>query len=429
MGRPKPRPDAARPGGRYPAGVLENPEPIAERFAHSTDLRQALIRAAGAPPPRQARQVSAPKAMPGKAASPRARWPIRNRLLVAGLCLATLSLVLGALWLGLRGGTATPTSAPVQELPNPAPAAVLTAADRIEIVGGSAVHFPVALDGTDSVPLRSVIAIKGLPQGSNFSEGRPYGDREWSLRPDQIGDLSLVVPAGTNGAFELSIALIAPDDRVIAEARSLVVARPPPEPVAPEENDIALATGEQTAALAPDDGGTAALPSQVDGEAAPETVGPDAENSGAASPESEPAALEAADTPAEDNEAADTPPQDRPPVDSAAAEEAATSELGSVQPSVYVNMREGPSSSSPVLGIIAKGAELPVLDRQRGWVKVAHPETGKQGWIYSGLLVGEAKPNQRIRRIAPAESEASSESFWERVGRWLSPTPEQSNAN
>jgi uncharacterized protein YgiM (DUF1202 family) len=109
--------------------------------------------------------------------------------------------------------------------------------------------------------------------------------------------------------------------------------------------------------------------------------------------------------------------------------DAGTGGLGTVQPSVFVNMREAPSSSSPVLGVIAKGADLPVLDRKRGWVQVAHPETGKQGWIYSGLLVGEAKPNQRIRRIAPAEDAPQSESLWGRLGRWLSPPPEQSNPN
>ncbi|MFO7477775.1 MAG: SH3 domain-containing protein [Methyloceanibacter sp.] len=103
--------------------------------------------------------------------------------------------------------------------------------------------------------------------------------------------------------------------------------------------------------------------------------------------------------------------------------------LGTVQPSVFVNMRERPSSSSPVLGVIARGAELPVLDRKRGWVEVAHPESGKQGWIYSGLLVGEAKPNRRVRRAAPAEPEGHSESFWGTIGRWISPSPETSKQN
>jgi uncharacterized protein YgiM (DUF1202 family) len=96
-----------------------------------------------------------------------------------------------------------------------------------------------------------------------------------------------------------------------------------------------------------------------------------------------------------------------------------------VEPSVFVNLREGPSSSAAVLGVVAKGAKLPVLDRKRGWVQVTDPAGGKTGWIYSGLLVGEAKPQyRRVSRVAPAESEPKSESFWGRIGRWLSPSKE-----
>jgi uncharacterized protein YgiM (DUF1202 family) len=98
------------------------------------------------------------------------------------------------------------------------------------------------------------------------------------------------------------------------------------------------------------------------------------------------------------------------------------SALPTVQPAVAVNMREAPKSSSPVLGVIGEGVELQVLDRKRGWVKVTDPGSGKQGWIYSGLLAGEAKKNSRIKRAAPnSSSEPSSDSFWGRVGRWLTP--------
>ena len=108
---------------------------------------------------------------------------------------------------------------------------MLTAPDRIEAIAGEDVSFPIAIDGTDGVPSRSVIAVKGLPQGSNFSEGRPYGDSEWSLKPDQIGDLDLVLPADANGEFKLGIALIGPDDAVIAEAETLLEITPaPPAP-------------------------------------------------------------------------------------------------------------------------------------------------------------------------------------------------------
>jgi uncharacterized protein YgiM (DUF1202 family) len=89
---------------------------------------------------------------------------------------------------------------------------------------------------------------------------------------------------------------------------------------------------------------------------------------------------------------------------------------------MFVNLREWPSSSSAVLGVIAKDVKLPVLDRKRGWVQVTDPATGKNGWIYSGLLVGEAKPHYRRKRAAPAAAESKSESFWSRLGGWLSPS-------
>jgi len=49
----------------------------------------------------------------------------------------------------------------------------------------------------------------------------------------------------------------------------------------------------------------------------------------------------------------------------------------------FVNLRKGPTSSSAVISIVAKGAKLEVLDRKRGWVQVASSETEK-GWIYAG---------------------------------------------
>jgi uncharacterized protein YgiM (DUF1202 family) len=88
---------------------------------------------------------------------------------------------------------------------------------------------------------------------------------------------------------------------------------------------------------------------------------------------------------------------------------------------MFVNMREAPSSSSPVLGVIAKGAQLPVLDRKRGWVQVTDPATGNKGWIYSGLLAGETAPYSRRKRDSSAGAEAKSDSFWSRLGGWLSP--------
>jgi hypothetical protein len=282
------------------------------------------------------------------------------------------------------------------------------------------VNFSIALDGTDGVPARSVIAIRGLPQGSNFSEGRPYGESEWNLKPDQIGDLSLILPAGASGQFKLEIALIAPDDKVVAEAETLLEVAPAPAgQVAAEEGSAASQDGNVAAARAPvPDGSEVAALAPV----------PEEGRGDGAESEQKPTTMEATgpsgDTPPDQveqtMEAATAPSADSPP-DTVEQTEDGKSGLGSVQPSVFVNLREGPSSSAPVIGVIAKGAELSVLDRKRGWVQVTDPASGKKGWIYSGLLAGEAKPHYRIRRVAPPEPEPKPESFWGRLGRWLSP--------
>ena len=249
---------------------------------------------------------------------------------------------------------------------------MLTAPDRIEAIAGEDVSFPIAIDGTDGVPSRSVIAVKGLPQGSNFSEGRPYGASEWSLKPDQIGDLDLVLPADAHGEFKLGIALIGPDDAVIAAAETLLEVTPAPPAPAAVTPDPAGAPGDEAGA------------------------------------EQEPTTPEAATSPAGD-------------ADTVEPSKEVESGLGSVQPSVYANLRDGPSSSAPVVGVIAKGAKLSVLDRKRGWVQVADPASDKKGWIYSGNLAGEAKTHHtRRKRAAPAAAEP--ESFWGRVGSWLSPS-------
>jgi hypothetical protein len=411
MGRPKPRPDVAKLGRRYPAGVLENPEPIAQRFAHSA-MPQATLPPVDAP--RRSQPAEPTTAAPEMTSSVGVRRVLRPGALAGGLGLVglALSLIVGAVWLGLNRQTESAPAVPPAEAQAAAPSAVLTTSDRIEAVAGEVASFPVALDGTDGVPPRSVIAIKGLPQGSTLSEGRPYGESEWTLKPDQIGDLTLVLPAGANGEFKLGVALIAPDDTVIAEAETLLVIAPAqvaPAPVAPlvaEAGGVTLPGDGEAAAVAP----VAAAREAATSEPAPV---PDPGDGDAAETAEPSAPMQTASVRSND-----------PQPNEVGRAEAGEDGLGSVQPSVFVNMREAPSSSSSVIAVIAKGADLPVLDRKRGWVQVTDPATGKQGWIYSGLLAGEAKPDRRIKRVAPTEAEAKSDSLFGRVGRWLSRSQE-----
>jgi Bacterial SH3 domain len=405
MGQPKKlTSDILRLSRKYPTGVLENPEPIAQRFAHSSDLRRATRRVAD--PPRGPRPSSTTQE---QTPSP-AKFTRRTWWLIAGLVSAAWvpCVILGSMWLGSTGVTAPPTAqAPA---PQPiAPHAVLTASRTIEAKAGDTVGFPIALDGTDGVPARSVIAIEGLPQASNLSEGRPYGESEWMLKPNQIGDLQLVLPRSTTiGEFRLAITLIAPDENIIARAETILTVAPAPTPLEP-----VMAEDSDEAAAVPG-GEVASLDTKSGVETEPDAVTETTETATAPSTGATPEG-------SEQTQRADASASGAQAnlLGQAETEESA---LPTVQPSVAVNMREAPKSSSPVLGVIGQGIELQVLERSRGWVKVTDPASGKEGWIYSGLLAGEANKHRRIRRAAPnSSSETDSESFWGRVGRWLTP--------
>jgi hypothetical protein len=228
------------------------------------------------------------------------------------------------------------------------------------------------------------------------------------LRPDQIGDLQLVLPRSTtNGEFRLAIALVGPDENIIARAETILNVAPAPtplEPVVAEDSDTPAALpGGEVAAL-----DTAKSGGETENDAVTETTETATAPSTGATPEDGEPTQAASATGAQPNM-----------LGQAETEESAPP---TVQPSVAVNMREAPRSSSPVLGVIGQGIELQVLERSRGWVKVTDPASGKEGWIYSGLLAGEANKHRRIRRAAPnSSSETDSESFWGRVGRWLTP--------
>jgi hypothetical protein len=309
-------------------------------------------------------------------------------LLVAIVPNITLAVVL---WLGLidppwaRHAPPPPPAAPVQQI---TPSPVLTAPATLEATAGQTIKFPIALDNTDGVPARSVIAIQGLPPGSTLSDGRPYGD-EWNLKSDQIGDLHLTLPPDAHGKMQIAISLIDANDAVITDTETMLKVTP-----APSEIVVQGAASPQAA----DNAGEplAAAPAEPD------------EDGGETAATADVAATE--QTSALPSSVAAQKAEQAAPV----AADASSAEF--VQPSVYVNLREGPSSSSRVVGVIAKGAKVPVLDRKRGWVEVGNPATSEKGWIYGGF-VGEGRHVRRSKKAAsaPAQKSEQSSSFW----NWL----------
>jgi SH3 domain-containing protein len=389
--------------------IKSGPSPIASRSASvknvatameawktSSRLGKAPVAAPPAPP--KATEVAEAKPAP-----PGVNLTSGLKLLIAALIVVALvpSLILASLvWLGrgnppsqLQATQAPPTQASLSP--------VLTTPATIEASSGEEIGFAIALDGTDAVPPRSIIAIAGLPKGSTFSDGRPYGEAEWNLRTDQIGDLRLILPATANGDFKLSIKLIAPDDTVIADSETLLkVTAPAPEESGPTDTDIV------TGAI-PDNAGAAAAPAPVEAAVAPPEAAVPA-------PQKDPVAPPAR-----------KPEQEVKPEQAESTDTATSDESGdSVQIADFVNLRDGPSSSSRIMGVLAKGVKVKVSDRKRGWLQVTNSETSEQGWIYSGYVEGASK-SSRVRRAsrlaAPAsQPEQNSDGFWSSVGKWFS---------
>ena len=153
------------------------------------------------------------------------------RTLVAGLILVALipNLTLGAIfWLGAINApwSRLPTHPPNESSGPAAQSAVrspvLSSPATLEATAGGDITFPIALDGSDGVPARSIIAIRGLPQGSKLSSGRPYDETEWNLKPDEIGDLHLILPSNASGESKLVIQLVATDGAILADAATIL---------------------------------------------------------------------------------------------------------------------------------------------------------------------------------------------------------------
>jgi Bacterial SH3 domain len=277
------------------------------------------------------------------------------RAVVAGLVLIALIpyLTLGAIfWLGAvnipwsRSPTITAndmTVAPPSVVPTP----VLSSPPTLEASAGGDITFPIALDGTDGVPARSIIAIKGLPQGSKLSSGRAYDETEWNLKPDEIGDLHLVVPNTASGEAKLLIQLVATDGAIIADTTTAL-------------NVMANSTANV---------GVSNINAELD-EA--QVVDEPAETRGTTGAEERLANLDAPMAASGDSVLLPT----RRPAQTS-NDDANSIALTSV------NLRVRPTRSARAIGVVAKDAKLRVIARKNRWVQVTDLATSEKGWIYA----------------------------------------------
>jgi Bacterial SH3 domain len=253
-----------------------------------------------------------------------------------------------------------PSSKPVATSPNESavpeaqsiiPPAVITAPTTLQATAGERTTLPIAIDGADAVPGGSIITISGLPRGSTLSTGRPHGETEWNLEPEEIGVLHLMLPKMADGEAKLMIQLLGPAGDVIADTATMLKVTGGPEASIPihrvKTQDIHGQAWEQT-----DQGPNA-------GDVEGRLGDPDAARS-----TSDLVPL----------------PTRRPEPPSGAASDNANW----ITPSAFVNLRNGPKLSAPIVGVVARGTKLRVKGRTRGWVEVTNPVTSQEGWIYGG---------------------------------------------
>ena len=339
---------------------LELIKAYAENFVRNAEVSPAsqiahrfAPRARPAPPPGDARPAPyMPPAAPVLALASGIR-----RLIAVLVAVALLpNLTLAAFWLGLvdppwsHPVATPPAQSHTQAVQSGIVLPVLSAPDVLEATEGEDVAFPITLDGTDAVPPGSIIVIRNLPPGSTLSSGRSQGETDWNLKPDEIGDLHLLLSTAGNGESRLTIQLLAPNNDILADVASMLkISADPNANIGADA--IETEQAEPQISDAPDQGPQAMVM---------EKSAPTAD--------------------------ARTSTSDLPPLPTRRPAHG-TSDDGQanwIRPSAYVNLRQSPSSSATVVSVIAKGTKLSVIGRKRGWVQVTNPATSQSGWIYSG---------------------------------------------
>lgn len=283
----------------------------------------------------------------------------------------------------------------------------LSAPATLEAKAGSDAPFAIALDRTGILPARSIVAIAGLPQGATLSAGRPYGETEWNLRSDEIGDLRLVLPKAASGETKLRVRLVAPGGEILAGTETVLKVAADPEAGLSIPEDSGPDTGDfsDVQALGP---GLIYDPGFV--------------RIGAWDDETQQRlATTGVEERLTDLEAPRSPPDHLLQVQPPSPARATNHDLHEkrIEPSAFVNLRKGPTASAEVISIVAKGTKLSVMGRKRGWLKVTNPATSESGWIYAGNVVTSAKAGRGPRRRSQSEAASASEPFWPSLSGWL----------
>ncbi|MGC2410934.1 MAG: SH3 domain-containing protein [Methyloceanibacter sp.] len=420
---------------------------MAERFAPELPPLVVNDEGLGAPPvpPLQESAVGPMFAVP------RERAPWANRMLLTVLLIVALVPSVAFAVLYWRGAANVPGSAPMaaerddgQATPTVQQASVasiapletvlpkqdielpsiaLTVPGAMAAEAGKETLFALALDSPDELPVRSIITIRGLPEGTSFSAGRPYGESEWSLRPDEIGDLRLILPQTASGRHALSVELVAADGRMIASGTTSLEIASDPKAVfvrRPEDTariDELLAHGRKMVQVGyvagarsyfkrAAEAGSADAAFALGGTYDPvfmEQIGaqgikPDVAQAriwyerakvlGSKDAEAQLAALnreEALLAPAPAAASGPAPGASEPVTGGATSPEW-------VEISGTVNLRAAPTPQAETIKVAEPGTRYQATARKGSWVQVTDPATAEVGWVYSRYIASSDSP-------------------------------------
>lgn len=142
----------------------------------------------------------------------------------------------------------------------------------------------ITLGRSAATPANSFVRIRGLSPQMTLTEGHMIAPGAWAVPLSALADLRVQIPASASGRVDVSIALVAIDGGVVAEAKTTLVvapaALPASAPARPAEAKPPLARGGQSEvpsapAAAPRlPAAVAALPPTKVPEAAPPTAIP-----------------------------------------------------------------------------------------------------------------------------------------------------------
>jgi len=287
--------------------------------------------------------------------------------ILVGVALVPIAILLVQLWqTTMQGGWEDKTAASAtgfdQSVQDPsALEIVLSSPDTIQVDAAGETDFHLAIDATDTLPPRSIVAVSGMHDGASFSEGRPYGTSGWSLRPDEIGDLQLRLPGTANSASTLHIELLAADGAVLAQSETRLTIT----------SELAEPKTWMTLEGNPFD--------QIAASSFVEPTPP------------VPSRKQPRNKPSVDvrtvKVVANNPPKPRRPYDGAyALGEAAEAPAQWVEIVRAVNMHARAEQSSETVKVVEKGFKMRVTGRDKNWVQVSDPATSSMGWIYSPFL-------------------------------------------